>query len=109
MNNEPRERGGTGKPPRQLRCVTMNIRIDPHTLERAQKRGVSEWEIEDTIRTGLSFLAKHGRMGKAKVYDFGKEWNGKRYEQKRVEVIYTVESDVLITVTVYAFYGKWEG
>ena len=48
-------------------------------------------------------------MGKAKVYDFGQEWNGKCYEQKRVEVIYAVEEDVLVTVTVYAFYGKWEG
>ncbi len=54
-------------------------------------------------------MARHGRVGKAKVYDFGQEWNGKRYEQKRVEVIYTVEDDVLVTVTVYAFYGKWEG
>ena len=48
-------------------------------------------------------------MGKAKVYDFGQEWNGNRYEQKRVEVIYAVEGEVLVTVTVYAFYGKWEG
>lgn len=30
----------------------------------------------------------------------------KFYEQKRVEVIYTVGKDVVITVTVYVFYGK---
>jgi len=47
-------------------------------------------------------------MGKAKVYDFNQERHGKYYEQKRVEVIYTVERDIIITVTVYAFYGKWE-
>lgn len=30
------------------------------------------------------------------------------YEQKRVEVFYTVEGDGLITVTVYVFYARWE-
>ena len=32
----------------------------------------------------------------------------KFYEQKRVEVIYTVEGENIITVTVYVFYGKCE-
>ena len=52
--------------------------------------------------------AKHGRLGKAKIYLFQRMWRGTFYEQKRVEVIYTVEKDVVITVTVYVFYGKWE-
>jgi len=33
---------------------------------------------------------------------------GKLYAQKRVEVIYTVEDDTLVTITVYAFYGRWD-
>jgi len=33
---------------------------------------------------------------------------GKYYEQKRVEVIYTVEGETIVTVTVYVFYGRWE-
>ena len=86
----------------------MDIRIDPHTLGRARKRGASESEIEDTLVTGISFSAKHGRFGKAKVYDFGQIWLGTYYEQKRVQVIYAVEDDVIVTVTVYVFYGKWE-
>ena len=48
-------------------------------------------------------------MGKAKVYDFRQKRHGKYYEQKRVEVVYTVERNVAVTVTVYVFYGKWEG
>ena len=86
----------------------MDIRIDPHTLERARQRGASKHEIEDTLRTGISFSAKHGRLGRAKVYDFGEMWLGKYYEQKRIQVIYTEEDDLLVTVTVYVFYGKWE-
>jgi hypothetical protein len=48
----------------------MEIRIDPHALERAEERGTNEEEIKDVISTGLPIPAKHGRMGKAKVYDF---------------------------------------
>ena len=46
--------------------------------------------------------------GKAKVYEFKQKWRGRYYEQKRVEVIYIIEREVVITVTVYVFYGKGE-
>lgn len=86
----------------------MEIRIDPHALERAVERGTNDEEIKDVINTGFSIPAKHGRMGKAKVYDFKQKRHGKYFEHKRVEVIYATERDVTIGVTVYVFYGKWE-
>lgn len=86
----------------------MEIQIDPHTLERAEERGANENEIKDVIMTGFTIPAKYGRIGKAKVYDFKRNRHHKYYEQKRVEVFYTMESDKIITVTVYVFYGKWE-
>lgn len=85
----------------------MRIQIDPHTLERALERGASEAEIQDVIRNGAPVPAKHGRIAKAKVYDFRQERHGKYYEQKRVEVIYIIEWGTIVTVTVYVFYGKW--
>jgi len=87
----------------------VEIQIDPHTLERAEERGTNEEEIEDVVNNGFPIPAKRGRMGKAKVYDFRQKRHGKYYEQKRVEVVYTVERNVAVTVTVYVFYGKWEG
>lgn len=86
----------------------MEILVDPHTLERAEERGANEEEIRDVLNTGDPIPAKYDRMGKAKVYNFSQRWHGKHYEQKRVEVFYTIEEDVIITVTVYVFYGKWE-
>ena len=47
-------------------------------------------------------------MGKAKVYEFKQKRLDRFFERKRVEVFYTVERDVIVTVTVYVFYGKWE-
>ncbi len=87
----------------------MKIQIDPHTMERAEERGANEEEIKDVIKTGFSIPAKYGHLGKAKIYDFNQKRHGKHYNQKRVEVFYVEEIGMMITVTVYVFYGKWEG
>jgi len=86
----------------------MKIQIDPHTLDKAKERGTDEQEIADVIETGFKIPAKHGRMGKAKIYEFKRNRLEKYYEQKRVEVYYVIEKNSAITVTVYVFYGKWE-
>jgi hypothetical protein len=86
----------------------MTIQIDPHTIERAEERGATREEIEDVIRTGVPVAAQYGREGRAKIYDFGRERLGRTYRQKRVEVFYAAERGVIITVTVYVFYGEWE-
>jgi hypothetical protein len=86
----------------------MKIQIDPHTLKRAEERGTNEDEIKDVIETGFTIPAKYGRIGKANVYDFKQKRHGKYYEQKRVEVFYAIEESLMVTVTVYVFYGKWE-
>ena len=87
----------------------MEIQIDAHTLERARERGTGEEEIIDVIKTGFVIPSKYGRIGKAKIYEFKQKRQNKFYEEKRVEVFYIVEEDRIVTVTVYVFYGKWEG
>jgi len=67
----------------------VKIRIDPHTLERAQERGTNAEEIRQVIETGAPLDAKHRRSIKAKVYPFNQLRHGKFYGLKRVEVIYT--------------------
>ena len=86
----------------------MKVQIDPHTLERAGERGTNEDEIKDVIETGFTIPAKYGRIGRAKVYNFKRKRQGKYYDQKRVEVFYVIEEGLVVTVTVYVFYGKWE-
>jgi hypothetical protein len=88
--------------------MSDSAQIDPHTLKKAIERGTDQEQIKDVLETGIPILAKKGRLGKAKVYSFNAEWLGKKYEQKRVEVIYVIENQKMITVTVYVFYGKWE-
>lgn len=87
----------------------MEIGIDPHTLQRAEERGTDEEEIRDVINTGFPIPAKYGRIGRAKIYEFKRNRHEKHYEQKRVEVFYIIEGNAIVTITVYVFYGKWEG
>lgn len=86
----------------------MKIQIDPHTLERAEERGATKEEIVDVILNGIPIQAKQGRMGNAKVFSYKQTRGRKFYEQKRVEVIYVARPEIIVTVTVYVFYGKWE-
>ena len=85
----------------------MRIQIDPHTLERASERGSNVRQIEDVLRTGTPVTAGGGRLAKAKVYDYHGLWKGRYYDQQMVKVIYAVEGDALITVTVVVHYGRW--
>jgi len=87
----------------------MEIQIDLHTLDRAKQRGTNENEIKNVIDTGFAIPAKYGRIAKAKIYEFKKKRHGKYYDQKRVEVVDIIEKSAVITITVYVFYGKWEG
>jgi hypothetical protein len=76
-----------------------------HTLERAKERGTSAKEIKEVIETGFAIPARYGREGKAKVYDFKRKRQGKYYEQKRVEVIFTIEDDTIYCCYSMCFMG----
>jgi hypothetical protein len=86
----------------------LEIQIDSHTLERAQERGTDQHEIRDVVSNGALLPARSGRTAKFKVNRFEQERLGKYYEQKRVEVIFVMEDDRAVAVTVYVFYGHWE-
>ena len=85
----------------------MDIQIEPHTLQRAIERGATENEITDTINFGVNILGKSGRLGKSKIFSFAAERNGKYFEEKKLEVYYVIENSIIITITVYVFYGKF--
>lgn len=85
----------------------MQISIEPHTLLRAEARGVSIAEITEVLRNGPEVPAKSGRLSKSLIFDGPFMRNKKLYPQKRVEVIFIQRGDAIITVTVYAMYGIW--
>ena len=86
----------------------MQIQMEPHTLEKALERGANEEEIIETLTTGRPIVAKSGRFGKVKAFQFNDVWKGKHYDQKEITVYYLVEEESIITITVYVYYGKFD-
>ena len=86
----------------------MNIIIIEHAIERAIQRGTTREEIFKVLEEGAEVTAKKGRKAKEIVFDYGKEWLGKFYPQKKVVVIYVMENDGIVVVTAKVYYGTWE-
>jgi hypothetical protein len=87
----------------------VKYKIIDHARDRMAERGVSEAEVVTAIESGTEAQARGDRRYREAVFDYGREWLGRRYEQKKVQVIYVEEDGELIVITVYAFYGSWEG
>ena len=83
----------------------MEIRIEPHTSDRLAERGTTTAEVEDVIRTGTLAQAHSGRFAKAKVYKYDGIWRGRFYRQKKVRVVFAMDRNTAVTVTVVVSFG----
>ena len=86
----------------------MQLRISTLALERAEERGADEVEIKDTLENGDEVTIKGNRIAREKVFPYLKDRNGKHYDQKKVRVIYVMEQDVFVVITIYVFYGYFK-
>ena len=86
----------------------MAIRFPDHVRTRVARRGTTEDEIAEVLAKGLPDIARPGRRAKSLIYPFGRAWGGRTYEQKKVRVIYVLEEDDTVVVTVYVYYGSWQ-
>lgn len=85
----------------------MNVIIIEHARERMAERGVSEQEVQAVLKAGAPRDERHGRYAKERVFEFSGKWQGRRYPEKKVRVIYIEEAEIQVVITVYAFYGTW--
>lgn len=85
----------------------MKFKLIEHAKERAIERGATEDETQMVFSSGNEIQAKKGRKGKEMVFEYGREWLGKTYSQKKVRVIYVEENGEIIVITVKVYYGKW--
>ena len=86
----------------------MKIRIDPHTLERAEDRGATEEEIQDVLENGEFISAKRDRLMKAKVYPYGRKRLENFTSKSGLKLSTCWKIAFMVTVTVYVYYGLWE-
>lgn len=82
----------------------MEVHIHPHAQERMAERGASDNEITETISEGERFPAKFGRTGFRRNFIFEREWKGRRYSTKQLEVFAVEEKWGWLAVTVIVKY-----
>jgi len=87
--------------------LVVKFRLIEHAKERAAERGATKDEIQRALSAGNEVQAKKGRKSKEMIFEYGREWLGKTYPQKKVRVIYVEESEEIIVITVKVYYGKW--
>jgi len=84
--------------------MTKPIRLSGHALHQLARRGVSEDEVVETIRTSPWQPAELDRLECRMDFSFRREWNGKFYETKQVRPIFVEDADEIVVVTVYSYY-----
>jgi hypothetical protein len=85
----------------------MDIKIEPLTLKKATDQGATEEEIDATIRTGKDLNSESGLLGKTRTFPFKAIRENIFFEQKKLDVYFSVENKLIITLDVDVFYGSF--
>lgn len=80
------------------------IRLSGHARSQLTRRGVTEHEVIEAIRSSPWQYAKHGRLECHKDFPYEREWNGKFYTNKRVRPIFVEEKEEIVVITIYSYY-----
>jgi hypothetical protein len=84
--------------------VVKPIRFSAHAHNQLRRRGASEEEVIEAIRTSPWQPAERGRLECRQDFAYNSEWNGTFYATKRVRPIFVEEAAEIIVVTVYSYY-----
>ena len=82
----------------------MSIRIHPHARQRMVERDATESEIIAAVEQGEKFPAKFGRSGFRRNFIFEKQWHGRFYRTKQLEVIAVPEQGWLVLTVIVRYF-----
>jgi len=80
------------------------VRLSAHAQSYIWKRGFTADEVESAIYNSPWQPAELGRLECRMDFAFGREWNGKVYQTKRIRPIFVEEANEILVITVYAYY-----
>jgi hypothetical protein len=85
----------------------LPISFSSHSFDSMRKRGTDRFEVETTIKRGSWKQAKLGRFEAENEFVYGKIWNNKNYDFKKINPVFIVENNTIIVITVYVFYYNY--
>ena len=80
------------------------IRLSDHAREQLRRRGGTEQEVAEAIRSASWEPASWSRFECRRDFPYDGEWNGRLYETKQVRPIFVDEPTEIVVITVYAYF-----
>jgi hypothetical protein len=80
------------------------IRLSNHARGYLARRGFTETEVEQVIRTAGWRRTRGGRWEASLEFPYNRTWNGTTYATKKVRPIFVEEATEIVVVTVYTYY-----
>ena len=80
------------------------IRFSTHARDQLRRRGGTEQEVVEAIRSSPWESADRERFACSRNFPYRNEWNGKFYQTKQVRPIFADEPNEIVVVTVYTFF-----
>ena len=87
-----------------MSSATRPIRWSQHAREQATRRGTTDSEVVEAIRTAPWQAADLGKRECRKTFAFHGTWHGNSYPVKEVRPIFADEAREIVVVTVYVYY-----
>ena len=81
--------------------VTKPVRLSAHARGYLARRGFTEAEVVDTIRTSPW---RSGTLEAERVFSYNNLWNGRFYANKRVRPVFVEKPNEIVVVTVYTYF-----
>jgi hypothetical protein len=79
------------------------VRLTVHARNYQDRRGFTEADVIDVIRTRPRRRARGGRKEASKDFRYDAEWNSVRYARRRVRPVFIEEPDEIVVITVYTY------
>jgi hypothetical protein len=80
------------------------VRLSAHARGYIDRRGFTEGEVEETIRTAPWQLAREGRWEASKEFPYSDLWNGTFFATKRIRAVFVETPAEIVVVTVYTYF-----
>jgi len=80
------------------------IRLSDHARGYLVRRGFTEIEVHEAIRTSPWQPAQRGRQEATKDFSYRALWNGTFYATKRVRPVFVEDTAEIVVVTVYTYF-----
>jgi hypothetical protein len=80
------------------------VRLSAHARGYLARRGFTEAEVEETIRTSTWTPARGGRLEAAKDFSYHSLWNGSFFATKRVRPVFVETPTEIVVISVYTYF-----